>query len=1042
MMQKTKKFVCYVGVALSLLLCGLGLGYSSSFRVEAVEADFEFSAPVQESYSRGCYVEFPQAYYNSGDSKYETECKIVYPDGDFGAYESGKIHLLDLGEYTLEYTAIVEDVTYVDEKKFNVVNDMAGLFSYSENVTAEANAKLPDYFGENDGVSHSAETNEQQNKMFWSSVDTGVKFNVGAQDEVTSIKYNGIIDLAKLGYENAAKNVAYDYDNAPASFVEFVLTPAKGGAFEVEEFEIVLTDVYDETNYLRITLSKYPYSDGVTYVSASPKDMYEGKATVAGGAGWITSNAAIAHASLTGQSGNINASSFSLFYDYSRNRMDMFPCYSAIWPVMHEFANEEEIGYGNAWEGFTTGEVYLTFNVKNVLKSEMSFMVLSIGGQTYEKDYTQINGVDLYVFNRGFNSTYDYVICGKDRYFDVFDAVASVPNYGNVNVNLRVFYGENKIKTIPVRNGRFAVEEAGLYTLEYSVETPFGKNKKEFYVTAKSAVDKKDALRYEISDEIPTQGVGGTHVFIQNGWLRGGLGETSVTYEVFLNGNAVAIDYSSIAPSFELREVGDYVIQFTAKDSLGNTLVKEHTVTCVADGAPQIVLPVLPMQYLKGHFYKIYEPIVRFVTEGDSSYTVKTLINGTEFLQAEYAPSQDFTLQYVVSYGNAQTVSSETVSCKVVEELQNTEYVSSYFYASSQDMTKEVTQKGMLFGVSDASLQDGGADFEMLNSIADRIINLTFSSVEGYEEYRGVEFTLTDVRNPNEVVTLSYEKEGNYTIFKINGNKENNVSGSLGAYLAKKLGFEYNADTYTVFDQDGKVLSTIRQYENGTSFKGFTSGSVYLSFRLLGVSGESKILIDRIASQAYTTSVKSDSAGPNVILLGEMPIYTYFQKGETVVCPAAIAYDSFNGVKSLKLVIKAPDGTQIYNGDISKPYSFVVEQYGIYNVQYEAVDNSVKNVKSTKKMFVTSIAENAPVISIEQPNQVARVGEEYTLATANVSSEVSTTLTVYIVAENQRRYAVNGQTYTFTEKGRYSVVYYAVDKYGKFSSASYEVEVI
>ena len=1020
-MMSKRKIILPLLLGVSLCLSGIGLALTQSVSAETKNISFTVDGTIGQRYERGAYFSVPEAYCVLDGTEYSAFSELRYPNGSISA--GSNVHLIELGEYTLEYSYEENGNKYTDTYKFSVENGMTSLFSYGNNVTAEVK-RLPDYFDKTDGTIHNA---QMQEGFYYASIDEGAQFTVGEKSGTTEIRYDEIIDLNKLAFNESTKE-------ASSAFLELMFTPEENGVLETKTFTIVLTDVYDATNYIKINLKSPSIQPYITRVSAAPNDLYTSMSLAMNLTDYTTNGFAL-YASMYGRYEDYNSSSISLYWDMSKNALWGSPTGLGLKPyvIMNNFDNPAVVGYGNEWSGFTTGEVYLSFVIEDILTDSMSFSVLSINDKNAETDYKTTGKIDLKVLTGDYNAAYDYVVCGEEYYFNLFDAVALVPNYGEVDVYKQVYYGANKEEVLAIENGRFKVDKAGVYTMVYTVDCGYGYATKEITLTAKTEYDKFNQLSYSFNENIPTNGRYSDTVFLYDGESVGGYGNKIVAYSVTYENERIALNENTQTPSFLLEKVGVYTVTAIVTDEIGYTYKTTKEISCIADETPIIALTDLPTVYLRNHTYTFPIPQATYLTaSGGKNADVTLWIDGTDYTGKPYVATKDFTLTYKAE--SEGKMSTETVVCEVVDEKAGEAFMTSFFHSESALFT--ATNSGVEF-ITDGS----GSEITFLNAIPVELLNFSFETVEDFTLFECLEFCIFDTVAPNEYVTLTFRENKiggrEVLVLEINGEPFINLSSTFET--KKSFSVEIIGDN--LYESE-KLLGKIKYYLDGNVFKGFTSGYVYVKASFINETSVSKITFKSLAGQLYTSLIKADTAGPQLIFENQLAGFANRTKGETFVAPAAFAYDTLNSANAdLKVKITNPSGALIYEGDISQSYSFVLAERGTYSIVYETTDTSVKNNRTRRTFYVNSILMEAPEITLSTPVETAKVGEKYTFATANVSSELKTETMIYIMDSNYRKIYVSGLEYTFTKAGKYTVYYYVVDEYYNVAQVSYTVEV-
>jgi hypothetical protein len=163
------------------------------------------------------------------------------------------------------------------------------------------------------------------------------------------------------------------------------------------------------------------------------------------------------------------------------------------------------------------------------------------------------------------------------------------------------------------------------------------------------------------------------------------------------------------------------------------------------------------------------------------------------------------------------------------------------------------------------------------------------------------------------------------------------------------------------------------------------------------------------------------------------------QKGETIVIPRVVAYDVLQG-KAVTLTgyIQTPSGT--HEIDPTVDTVFALTEYGVYNVFYEA--NDYYGNLGTYEYTIWCRDTIAPEITL--PTNVKteyKVGEKVTFEPVQATDNVAVVRTYILVKNPENRTVLTDGTYTFTQKGRYEIVYYAQDAVGNATQKRIVVEV-
>ena len=127
--------------AFCILMAGI-LGFSSAFAQDSSLAE----VTINDYYFYGQTFEVPEGKIYIGGTQVNASAIVFYPDGS--AVNSNSIVLDQLGKYTVQYTAVKDNVEYKQEKQFNVYKYM---FS-NQQTNAGAKYGYHEYYPEDPGV--------------------------------------------------------------------------------------------------------------------------------------------------------------------------------------------------------------------------------------------------------------------------------------------------------------------------------------------------------------------------------------------------------------------------------------------------------------------------------------------------------------------------------------------------------------------------------------------------------------------------------------------------------------------------------------------------------------------------------------------------------------------------------------------------------------------------------------------------------------------------------------------------------------------------
>lgn len=254
--KKCKKVLLYslVTALAAVSVCSFAAITDALFVKASVNTDAILSTSLSEVYSRGYVLSIPQASMSVAGETYVASHKVTSPSG--AEYTGDSLRLSETGEYTIDYFVEKDGNLYTDTMQFIVENSASSLFMGDSYVTTEVSG-FPEY------------VTEEKNKTGY---EQGVKITVKNGGSNT-VRYNQIVDLREIDFQ-----IEKDAQDTTKSFLEMAFTPSSNTMKETSDFQIIRTDVYDETNYLVIDMiagdkqSVYPNGN---FCTAAPNGLYD-----------------------------------------------------------------------------------------------------------------------------------------------------------------------------------------------------------------------------------------------------------------------------------------------------------------------------------------------------------------------------------------------------------------------------------------------------------------------------------------------------------------------------------------------------------------------------------------------------------------------------------------------------------------------------------------------------------------------------------------------------------------------------------------------
>lgn len=983
--------------------------YAYEFVVSNDNPYVSFSSELSDKYIYGSTVEIPAAtYVLNGTSKRGTA--ILYdPDGKQVDITNGAV-LEKIGLYKLTYMVRFAEV-YTFDYYFTSVHSSNGLFSEQKGISAEY-GNTGDLF---------------KNKV------NGIVITSTKND--AEIKYNKVIDLTT--------NTKID------SLIEIIPIPSKKGTLDAWQYTIKLTDIYNEKNFVTIVVFKGSWGNQWSYVRAGSSQqvlsgLENGKVLTGYNVGTPI------NFSMTGEH-ILGSEILQLYYDNEEKSVYVDnikrPGYSYGNQVI-DMNNPDHFAEKTLWDGFTTGEVYMTLAVQNLQSEQAQFLVKSINGVNFEKEWIKDTDIPvLTVDTLGYKEN-ELPKALINRDYQIFGAKAYDALDGVIDYSLSVYkdYQTVNQKLIASDVDVFKPTEVGNYSLVY---TAIDSSKNSVIkVLNIEVVSSLDELEHKFVDTLSSAINVGCSLEIPESIVSGGSGNVQNEVSVIdPTGKNVDIDNNEIF----IEKAGTYKIVFNLSDYIGNEKTIEYLIVASISESPIISDYYYNSTMIEGYEYDLstFNALDYFSNNGiavDAIKRVEIVQNGETIVldsSLKYKPSanvngEEITIRFIAeaNSGNGETVlECKAHLIKVKEEGKNFN-LSNLFY--QENISSVIPEDKYVEYVTSTE----GALLEYVNYLVADGFSLNFTVNKDKNNFAAIEIVLQDSQNSNQKIVLTIKKSGtSASTATINEIKNLSISSDFFQTTAYGFKFYFNAKSNAIIDGNtNKSISVVKHNYDGSKFEGFTSGKVKASIRFIGVEGESAIRVTSISNQSITND-KRDRISPAVQIMGE--IKSIGEINEKFIVYRAVASDGIDpSPKTTVEIIKA--GKTIYSGDISKDYEFVPTEYGEYFITYIAVDSNNKDTELTYILTIKDRIKPELVVSGDVM-KTAEVGKTYTLPTATVTDNNDTDLPVYlfILAPDgeQRVNKVGDYTFAPTLKGEYKITYYAYDSYNCYTYVEYVIKV-
>ena len=1023
-MTKSKKRVLIL-LSLTFLIASLMTVIVNTY-AEA-EADFVFSAVLQEKYKYGDTVEIPSATY--GGEK--VDFIVNLPDGT--ATSKSTIKLNKTGVYTVNYIAKKSGSEEYAKKSFSfsVYNQM---FSVVGNGYTEFR-KINDRVG-------------------------GLYANLEKGD---TLVYNDIIDLN-------------DFDNDEMLFKMAILAANSGDA-DIDQFEVRLTDIYDENIYLVYRVKRYidddTWATSVSYVDCGFGTLYSGFEDSSVGQFKYTyggeNHTLKAHVNtekygtptMISMTGGTAVSPFAgdNMFGFS---LDMVSGHTFVKlcnfgenphaPRLIADVNNENL-FGEKFSGFTDGKVKISFTPTKFNKTDCGFFFSEIGGNGIGEDNWNMletsiaPSIDV---DMGEYTVDNAPSSAKGLSYRVFDAKAADILDGALNCDVKVFYGysnANKIR-INVKNGYFKTDYIGEYTIEYTATNSSGN--KTVVLVKLNCVELDGELGFALQNEnaYGAVNVGESVKLFDSFTAENYLGNPKLYVECKLDGGDVVytIDENN---SFVPYYAGTYTIKYTLRDFVSEKTVEKKLTVNKADAVYYEVCGQLPQYLVKNGIYdlkivKAYSlssgtpvevPVKCFVLVDDSA--TETEVTGN------YTVTANSKVKAVLKADVAFASDNYSVEKQVIDMgLGGSINKSRLFVPTTEGITFQNGQTAInaLFDGTEQNVK-----FSFANVLARHAFKLTFAPYNGgssYSAFGKFNLYLVDFANQSDYVKLTFGKETDKWVITVNDAKSAKVTESWGGANDMTI-LEYDIVEKTL-NVSGVSIS-VPTYYNGKDVT-FDKGILF-NGEFIGVGNCQGVSLYELNNQSLAES-KYDYIQPQIDV-SRSDCYGEKAFGSVITIGDFFASDVLTPYTVCTYTVQAPsggfvrsdDGVRLEKIDGASVYTFTVSEYGYYFVTINAVDQNNNAMPISYRITVKDYTP--PVIALSEKVTSGKVNNSVAFAKYKVTNDKGSHTAFITVLDPKGTMTYYGAEKSFTpaRKGKYTVTVSVIDANGNLTEESYTVTV-
>lgn len=1029
-MKKIRK-TFIVSVALIVMTLSFILGVSL-FSVNTAKAQVGLTEDIsfRDSYVIGQTLNIPDASITVNGTECDTYKVVYYPNGK--VYKTNSAVLKDNGIYKIEYRAEYQNRLYTKSFTFNA----------EQSLFSTTNTRSTAEYGVDLNVENYPDDLRSEIPGINISVLKGDKFN-----------YNQVVDLSD--------------NNNIHPFIELMYNPTLGPkSIDTEYIYVDLTDAYNPDNVVTIRLYNMNYSiadwlnpaysyrhDAKARIFAAAAASGQGMKSVSGS--YVSAGQDEAGCSIKTNNWLMKVdgtkpyeeqeltfgkdSSVALYFDYETNAIYVSGSINKMPTLVVDL---DEMTYQDAkFDGFTTGEVFVSVYGGRYLQTEMNMVITYLDGQALDSEFSDASKVIFDVDKTAYGDNQIVAAVGKP--FKIFSAKAIDMYHKDTEsvVETRVYranhLGESKYD-IPIVNGYFTPNEVGAYTIEYSAKGFDGK----VFTSYVSLFANETAEQLELISSAQQNGKAGVQIPVFDVEIANAYGKVDLVYEVKdASGKIIEVVDGKFLPASS----GEYTVKVTATDYVGRTGSEIKTLTVATGEIILLETPILDDIYFTNKTYTL-PSVSAFNYATNKNASVSVFVDGTLTTDNKIKFSQEglSIIKYMSGEKELYTKTVKVINAFYDDADFGYQYSYGKFFVTDEF---DVTEQSDMIKFT-ARNDTEKASISFANVLAADNFNLVFAffneaKISGVEK---LNVYLTDAENPNEQLKVSFvsNASGSYPLY-LNDNLYPYQNSKLYPTTENvfKLGLTYknNMQTLTIDDCYTRDLSLLGY---GDEFNGLSSNLLKLTIEFEGVSENFEFGIYNICGQALSND-KFDYVAPQILIDGNYP--SFMNNGEMLDVYSAIGIDVISGKGKAKIQVITPsnnnaiaeDGTVLDNVE-AIGHKLLINEYGIYTIIYTAIDDS--GVSTTKYISIVCIDREPPQLNVTFNKTTAKVNEVVIIPEGTVSDNDSASL--YCIVINPMGYKQvykQGDSVKLEKIGIYTFRFYAVDLSGNSSTIDYTIAV-
>ncbi len=1010
-----------------------------------------------------------------GDEVETKELLVIYPDGSIRAY--GDYALTQEGQYQIRFIGEKDGSSYSVTKPFSVKNNV---YSFSQNESLVTYRELDDCTEEVYGLTNGQLESKGVKKdlLAEQGVSEGIiDFKLGQNDV---FKFNKVVNLNSIVNENGLVDIC--------SFVPPNYNVVEEGTvseydIDVRFFLVKVVDAYDPTNYIEFYIVP---GDSAYYVGcgASNQSVLKGLGDETGPSetddriisvdgAWYKAfsferyTTSLAHGRTkwnpgrrrvyTDKKGLVN---FSLnpntWQCYENGLMINDLDHSSIYPQEYE-----------RFKGFTTGEVFIQFECAlpyvSTIKGEI-MSIFNMKGEQLKDEFYADTTAPVISFSSNVKSG-DRIFVAKNSQVELPVAkVVDVNSNGDYDVAIYRNYNMEKRILIDYADNKFAPNNTGVYTVEYTATDSYGNSTVETieFVSVNGEVisyTKNDIAKLNAGEEnlIPV---------LETTCLNANLIQTLVLIEP--NGKVIDIsnnkdgDYYKVIP----EAVGEYTVKYTFDDGINQEV---YSYKVESENVNDVVFfkgaLAIPSNMIRDAYYDIDEYFAYAPSANGLQANLAEIwysVNGNDYQEIENqhkfkleVANEDFiddgenVISFKAKYNStySEEFTSRIIDLNFVENKignSSRKHYEKYFYGYD-------TVGGDTNGIN--YMFDGSSDerLEFVTPIALGAFAIKFEIPENKANFQTLSVVIRSISNKAEGYRISYsmtdiENKIGYKIASLDGK-----TVYMNTEISTKMVGEH---TLNMIDGEMKSGENVN-----IALPELNTRNVEFFFEITNATGDSEIKVSKICNQNFSTALRNKAEAKAQIIYTKDNVNHYL--GETCRIPNFNVSCAFypTTYRDLTVTLKDQDGTiavdennkEIKNVvlEINKDYYFVINKVGKYFAQFNFT--VFGQAKQTEGVYgVDAKDETKPEVQFKDVTEgyadIIEINTKYTFKDYEAKDDTTKTEELFIrycvyLPNGNYIYWGDANYFTFTQTGIYKIQIYCRDAAMNYSTSEYYVSV-